>query len=266
MLGRAIPLAVFLILCARVGHTQVSGFHPAPSCPYEDSFCVWGQVFNATGSGGPGINPLPLMFSKTLAEEEKHIPSASLEQTEKTMDSFSRKWSFGAILGTTVTADYRAEQVDFVLFRDDNTQHIQSHRYLDGQTRLALGANIGLRINRNIVLQSSIIYHPLTELIEKSVENRTVSSSIWTDHVFDVPSVLCYEVNLPLRPFFGLGGVARIHDSLDPLFGGIASIIGINIGIRSIHIVPQVRYTRWIVDADSKTNRNQVQILISFSY
>jgi len=211
--------------------------------------------------------PACLLFvSGILAEQEGQIARTSLEQNAKTINSVNRRWSLGAILGATVTASYRAQQSDFIAFSGNNTQHIQSYRSLPGQGKLALGGNVGFRIRRNIVMNSSVIYHTLTELIEESIENRSVSSNTWDDQVLDVPIVICYEFNLPVRPFLGLGGAARIHDSIDPLFGGIAYVAGMRIGIKSIYIVPQIRYTRWIVDADLKTNRNQVQILIAFSY
>lgn len=200
-----------------------------------------------------------------LAPAQRTVAN-ELNGSHESKGSGGRKWTFEAVLGTTLTADSRTGQVNFGILGPSPDESPQSIQWQSGPRRPVIGGGLEYELDQDTSILGNMIYRQLTETEEYSYANRTAHSRTFTDHSFEVPVTIIREIDWPLEPSFGIGGAVRMLDGYDPLFSGITSLFRITFRSRVISISPQIRYTRWFVNTGLPTKRDQLQLLVSIPF
>ncbi len=198
-----------------------------------------------------------------------------------------RRFSFGFVTGATLTPDYRT---GYIGTTNGGTRAAVVRYRRPNFVRPLLGASAEMKLSRNLSLHPTVLFRALgseTEFIFPNCADCTgaehpgfpfegyyrklanKSTDIW-----EIPVLVKYKFGTArVRPFVGAGPTFRIENNrkwlvqLREPHHGVAATLGFDVRCRRRWTVTsQINYTRWATDERPTTAKNQVQVLIGFSF
>ena len=183
--------------------------------------------------------------------------------------AFGQEVSVGAVVGMGVTDDFRSK-IDFI-------QGVPGSRSFSESKSPIVGLMVESELLKNLLLEVDGLYRPLhltdenlISIPELGVRPGRISSV--TVLTWEFPLLVKYKLPIAgAKPFVEVGPSFRATGNLNgtnPSHHGFTSGIGVQPRSGKIKISPAVRYTRWATDRalNTRTNRNQVELVVGFSF
>ncbi|MBI1354581.1 MAG: outer membrane beta-barrel protein [Acidobacteria bacterium] len=182
---------------------------------------------------------------------------------------FGQDVSFGVLLGTTLTSDFR-EKVFTGEIRPDDPFYppgLATYRYLPGPRSVLAGPTLEWRWNRRLSVEASALYRRLRQKTEVTYSDGSVQSACCNSAglaIWELPVLA--KIALPGRTFVGAGPAFRTYGAGDDPHYGLALAAGLRTQWGGLRLAPQIRYTRWARNELRMKPADQVQVLIGVSF
>jgi len=194
--------------------------------------------------------------------------------------------SFGMVLGSTVTDDFRSlSQTGPVVYGDSPAFVATS--VTTGQSALLIGPSLEIQLPLDLAVEIEAIRRPLPELTLWTVAHGTVLTSSQsaalnalaaasqgaTDITWDFPVLAKYTLLLSrIEPLVEFGASFRLPQEVNGghlSTHGITGGVGIEVHLLRVRVAPQLRYTRWASDSPAGSTRfrsDQLEFLTAFVF
>ncbi|MFN7995841.1 MAG: hypothetical protein U0Q18_19675 [Bryobacteraceae bacterium] len=176
--------------------------------------------------------------------------------------------------------------------RTFDTGFIYKGTFLPATDHYTVGPALDLHLVGSFHLFMNALYQPYS--FQQSYYLGTPADSKTTGSLWQVPVLLRYRIlRGPLHPFVSLGPsfqlaaniTQRYQSLLDSapsithpspsrrVVAGVAAGAGVELSIRRLHLLPEIRYTRWGAEnydfsqtSHVGTNLNQLQLLVGLAF
>ncbi len=192
--------------------------------------------------------------------------------------------SAGIVLGSTLTNQFRIVS-ETVLEGAGNSPTVNATGTSIGQSSFQIGPTVEFQLPLDLALEIEAIRRPIPELTVWTVPNGAVlspsqsaalaslnaASPPSTVVLWDFPVLAKYQFLLSrAEPLVELGPSFRLPQELNgghlsPY--GITGGVGLEVHLRRLRIVPQLRFTHWASDSpvgSTRLNRSQLEFLTGF--
>jgi hypothetical protein len=194
---------------------------------------------------------------------------------------FSRFISVGAVLGSTLTSDYRNQSGSFVAIFLNGSTVRQENGFASsgsGPKSFLVGPMLELHLPKRFALEADAIHRPLKSWSRTVFPQGAMSyGSTATLGTWQIPVLAKYSFALPfekrlMKPFAEAGPSFRLRPQIngaDLSYYGVTAGLGLALHVPFFDIAPGIRYSHW--GADNPTGQsgvltNEAQLLVGISF
>lgn len=204
-----------------------------------------------------------------------------------------KRFAIGLVVGSTVTPDFRTGHTQTfmsVSFDPAGVRHpySQSLYSRSAAERPIVGALLEQKLSRKLSLQAAVLYRELTydwESVYADSDGRAFlpsglgstlanSGSVGLD-IWEIPLTVRHEFpalsqkTSGVRPFIGIGPSFWIEKASVKFADrglGATAVAGFNAPWKRWIVTPQINYTRWATNGSLGISKNQVQLMLAFTF
>jgi hypothetical protein len=192
-------------------------------------------------------------------------------EAESSWRPLGNRMSFGVVLGTNLTRDFRRTAQDSGGNLLGSPDSVVTHVDFPGPRKMIVGPAIYLRLPRNLSLEVNALYRLISSASEQINAGETRNRQTYSFVTWEFPVLAKYTFRIRgLEPFIGLGPSFRRPQALagaSPY--GVVTGGGVRFQRGHLGIEPSIRYTHWAPDQQPTFGgavRNQTEILVGFSF
>ena len=173
-----------------------------------------------------------------------------------------RHLSVGAIFGTGLTDDVRAQSATFPEWGMSTVTY-------QGPRSLIAGPRVEFQLRRDLSIETNAIYRSLRSETVVTASGIRGSASAGSTSTWELPVLAKYRLGgRSVKPFIEVGPSFRLPPGGVLSNHGLTAGAGVEAPIGRLKVAPTVRYTHWASDnppGTSGTIPNQVECLVAFS-
>jgi hypothetical protein len=185
---------------------------------------------------------------------------------------FGQQLSFGVLVGSTLTRDFRSTSTPFEISPGDPflPPGPATFRSFSGPRSVLIGPTAELRLRRRFSVEASALYRTFRFRSETVSANGArlqnccagTAAAIW-----ELPILLKYRLSLSgLTPFVAVGAAFRTFGNHEEPRHGLTTVVGLETHWSVLKIAPQIRYTRWATNSVRMTPADQIQAIVGISF
>jgi hypothetical protein len=169
--------------------------------------------------------------------------------------------SMGALVGANLTNDTRSTGFAFVTGAQSFSETTSPRSGIIG------GPTLELQLPANFSVELDAIYRPVRSTTITTSNGMALAPHRFSLGNWDLPVLAKYRFRSPFGSPIIEGGPAFRVGSGDLSHYGVAAGLGLELRVRSVRIVPTLRYSHWAADnsfGSTDSIRNRLDLLVAF--
>ena len=236
----------------------------------------WKLCFSATGFLALCILVQPIAAEGTARGRDQNEPVPP-------------HFAIGLVVGSTVTPDYPNGHIGtFMLVDSAGVRPPYSHSSYSRSAaeRPIFGTFIETKLPSRLSLQATVLFRELTYdweviytdpagrvFLPDDLDPRLANSGSTALYIWEIPLTVRYQFpplrgkTSGIRPFIGIGPSFWIENAKSSGRGlGATAVAGFSVPWKRWIVAPQMNYTRWATFDWPGISRNQVQLMLAFTF